>query len=334
MNRSILVYRFSAFGDVLLTIPILISALENNPELDICIITRDRFTKFFPVHNRLHIKGINLDNYKGISGIFRLYQQIRKEGPYSHIIDLHQVIRTKLLSFFFFLSGNKVIRINKHRRARRQFINGNREIVLPSVRMLYQTCFEKAGLQMSNLTRPIYPQLPITKKLEENRKRIGISPFSQHATKNWSLANFKIVVEKLDSSIKADFYFYCSKDEVDLLFDFQGDNMIKTATLFDTAKEIQSIQNLDLMLSLDSANMHLADLAGVPVLSIWGGTHPDMGYGLSGTNHQLNILSPLELDCQPCSVFGKSRCKLKDTPFLCLTSIPPEEVANLALETL
>ena len=91
------------------------------------------------------------------------------------------------------------------------------------------------------------------------------------------------------------------------------------------------MQHLDLMLCVDSSNMHLASLAGVPIVSIWGGTHPDVGFHPYGIKDE-NILqiSREELPCRPCSVYGKEKCYRGD--FACLTSISPTAVVEKILQ--
>ena len=68
---------------------------------------------------------------------------------------------------------------------------------------------------------------------------------------------------------------------------------------------------------MDSANMHLAAIAGAPVLSIWGATHPYCGF--KGWRQTDADTVQLPLDCRPCSVFGNKPCHRGD--HLCMTAI-------------
>ena len=82
------------------------------------------------------------------------------------------------------------------------------------------------------------------------------------------------------------------------------------------------IKTLALMVSMDSANMHFASALGVPVISIWGATHPDFGfYGYGQDPH--NALCA-NLHCQPCSAYGKKPCRYGD--YRCLNAITPAMV--------
>jgi ADP-heptose:LPS heptosyltransferase len=88
------------------------------------------------------------------------------------------------------------------------------------------------------------------------------------------------------------------------------------------AEQLVRISGLDLMVSMDSANMHMASLFGVPVVSVWGGTHPYAGF--LGWGQSMEDAVQVEMDCRPCSVFGNRPC-WKGTQE-CLSGIPPEQV--------
>jgi len=86
----------------------------------------------------------------------------------------------------------------------------------------------------------------------------------------------------------------------------------------------------DLMLTMDSANMHLASLMGVPSVVIWGATTPACGFcgHLHDTKHDV----ALDYNCRPCGIYGENDCRYHD--FRCLANIAPETVINHVLEAL
>ena len=88
------------------------------------------------------------------------------------------------------------------------------------------------------------------------------------------------------------------------------------------AEELEIIKELNLMVSMDSSNMHFASVLGVPVVSIWGATHPDFGF-YPQQQDRSNALCA-NLPCQPCSAFGQKPCRYGD--YRCLTAITPERV--------
>jgi len=85
---------------------------------------------------------------------------------------------------------------------------------------------------------------------------------------------------------------------------------------------------LDVMLSMDSANMHLASLVNTEVISIWGQTHPYAGF-LGWKQLPVNTIQCEDLACRPCSVYGNKECYRKD--FACMNNILPETIINKIL---
>jgi ADP-heptose:LPS heptosyltransferase len=79
---------------------------------------------------------------------------------------------------------------------------------------------------------------------------------------------------------------------------------------------------MDLAVSMDSANMHLASLFGIPVISIWGATHPFTGF--NGWNQPPGNAVQIDLYCRPCSVFGNKPCYRGD--HACMQLLPEEMI--------
>ena len=89
--------------------------------------------------------------------------------------------------------------------------------------------------------------------------------------------------------------------------------------------ELALMSRLDLMISMDSSNMHMAALAGTKVISIWGGTDPLTGFGAWRQPDNFSIRIPSdELECRPCTVYGKGRCQRGD--FACMNWLTAEKV--------
>ena len=84
------------------------------------------------------------------------------------------------------------------------------------------------------------------------------------------------------------------------------------------------MSHLDVMVSMDSANMHLASLVNTPVVSIWGATHPYAGF--MGWHQEPHNAVQLDLNCRPCSIYGNKPCLRGD--FACMKNISPELVSQ------
>jgi len=88
------------------------------------------------------------------------------------------------------------------------------------------------------------------------------------------------------------------------------------------SQELALMSQLDIMYSMDSANMHLASLVNTPVISLWGATHPYAGF--MGWNQSTDNAIQVDLSCRPCSVYGQKPCFRKD--YACLFQITPEQI--------
>ena len=86
--------------------------------------------------------------------------------------------------------------------------------------------------------------------------------------------------------------------------------------------ELILMSYLNVMLSMDSANMHMASLVNIPVISIWGATHPYGGF-MGWKQLPVNTIQ-LDMPCRPCSVYGESPCYRGD--YACMNNIDPERV--------
>jgi len=83
--------------------------------------------------------------------------------------------------------------------------------------------------------------------------------------------------------------------------------------------ELALISQLDVLLCMDSANMHFASLVNVPVVSVWGATHPFAGF--MGWNQDPSNVVQVDLPCRPCSIYGNKQCFRGD--YACMKNIDP-----------
>ena len=81
---------------------------------------------------------------------------------------------------------------------------------------------------------------------------------------------------------------------------------------------------------MDSSNMHIASMVGIPVVSIWGATHPYAGF-MGWKQNESNAIQ-VDLPCRPCSIFGNKPCFRND--YACLQSITPKMIVEHIEEVL
>ncbi|MCE1199462.1 MAG: glycosyltransferase family 9 protein [Marinilabiliales bacterium] len=321
--KKILVFRLSAMGDVALTVPVLRSVLESDPDLHITLVTKQFFAPFFFGIPRLKLYFPKLDGkHQGFRGLVRLYRDLKKYGPFEQVVDLHAVLRTYVVTTLFRLSGTPVFTINKGRGEKNRLIRTKKIRFLKHSMQRYVDVFEKAGILTSIGKAPYIDYSTeafqnarsylLGKIPEKGMLKIGLSPFANTEPKIWGLDNFKQLISLINAQHKAVFFLFGGGEkEIRLLKQLEehAENIHLIAGKFTLSEEIAMIRMLDLMIAMDSSNMHLASLSGIRTLSIWGGTHPAFGFSAIGQPAEYHIQPPEGiLSCRPCSVFGGKPC--------------------------
>lgn len=345
----ILVLRFSAMGDVALLVPVIRSLVHSQANVEVTVVTRPRFAPFFYDIERVSVFPADVDNtYNGIFGMRELFRDLIRKASYDIVIDVHDHLRTKILRTFFKLFFTDVVVFRKGRKEKKAFTRKDNKTVtpLPHTVERYREAFSRAGFSFPLLPSPHFQ---INQRLEQvaaewietnvpprNELWIGLAPFAMHATKMWPLENYPFLIERILEKTPAKFFLFGGGAKEIKFFEslkkrFPGACAI-TAGQLKIRQEIALMKHLDLMVCVDSSNMHLAALAGTPVFSLWGGTHPDVGFAPFGNDNTILQVSREELPCRPCSVFGRETCYVGGFP--CLTRLTPELVAGKVLAKL
>lgn len=316
----VLAYRFSAFGDVAMTAPVFREILEQNPNLQIILVTRNNFRALFDNIPNLIFKGIDIDDYKGIFGMRKLAHELTREVRPDYIADLHSVIRTKILNGIFRRRGFKVSVLFKGKEDKEHLTDvwNLEKIPLKHTTERYADVFREIGFPVTLSHK--YRQQNVVKS------GIGFAPFAQHRGKMLPLEKSFEVAKILSKKHKI-YFFGGGTSEEDTLNQWvsQIPNSENFAGKLNLNEELQKIAELETMISMDSANMHLASLMGTRCVSIWGSTHPFagfLGYGQS----ENDVIQVKDLTCRPCSVFGDKPCYRGD--WACLEEIDIQKIID------
>ena len=321
--KKILVFRLSAMGDVALTVPVIRNVIESNSDLHITLVTRPFFAPFFFGIPRLKLYFPKLDErHKGLKGLYRLYKDLKELGPFEEVVDLHAVLRTRIVGFFFKLAHVPVFIIDKGRKEKNKIIRTKKITELRHATQRYVDTFLAAGIEVQIGKSPYIDYSSeafqnarsylLGKIPEKGYLKIGLSPFANTAPKIWGIENFKELITLINKNHKAVFFLFGGGEkELRLLkkLEQHSNNVHLVAGKFTLSEEIAMIRMLDLMIAMDSSNMHLASLSGVRTISVWGGTHPAFGFSALGQPKEYQIQPPDGiLTCRPCSVFGGKPC--------------------------
>jgi ADP-heptose:LPS heptosyltransferase len=333
--KNILVIRFSAMGDVVLTVPVIQNLLSKYPDTQITLLTNPFFHPFYNGIPNLTLYPVDLKGkHKGIFGLSKLVRELRSKKKFDTVIDLHSVLRTWVIGSLFKIKGTPVFRIDKGRADKRAFINQKNHTLLQHSTERYLAVFEKAGLDFTLekklLNTSENSNFDIQKYINSKDISIGIAPFAAHQSKQWGIDKIENFIEQINQKKVVKFYLFGGgKNEVNQLNELvdKFNNTTNLAGSFKLAQELKLLKELDVLIAMDSGNMHIASLLGIPVISIWGGTHPDIGFSAlyQPTENSIQI-STDKLPCRPCSVFGTNDCQLKENLFACMTMIEPSDV--------
>lgn len=330
-EKNILVIRLSAMGDVAMIVPVLKALTEQYTALQITVLTKPFFKPLFRNINNIDVITADVKGkHKGVLGLYKLGRAINKSHKFYAIADLHNVLRSKILKQF--INCKRFITIDKGRKEKQQLISGKIFKELKTTHQRYADVFNTLGYPI-DLLQPSFPKPVI---LKDDIKTligdklsgwIGIAPFAAHDGKMYPLNLMEEVVETLSSNYKI-ILFGGGKNETAILNRWEKfhKNTVSVAGKLTLDEELDVISNLDVMLSMDSGNAHLAAMLGVKVVTIWGVTHPYAGFAPFNQPKDHALLSDRKkFPLIPTSVYGN---KLPKGYKKVAASILPETVVD------
>ncbi len=307
--KHILVIRFSAMGDVAMTVPVLRALTEQYPDLKITVVSKAFFEPIFKGLKNVDFYAADLKGkHKGVFGLHKLSKELRRL-EFDAIADLHNVLRTKILKFFF--GSKRFIQIDKGRAEKKALTSGKTFEQLKTTHQRYADVFEKLGYPIQ-LSQPSFPeQAVLDTDLESyisntEQKTIGIAPFAAHQSKMYPLEQMEEVIDQLAKNHNI-ILFGGGRKEVEYLKTIESkfENVQSVAGKLTLDEELALISNLDVMLSMDSGNGHLAAMLGVKVITIWGVTHPFAGFAPFNQPEDYALVANRDQYSQiPTSVYG------------------------------
>lgn len=329
-------------GDVAMTVPVLRVLTQTYPEVKLTIISRPFFKPLFEGIANLNFMEADVYGKHKRFGLIKLAEEAKLEGI-DAVADLHNVIRSKIITNYLKWKGLSTATIDKGRSEKNALVSSSNEgriEQLKTTHQRYADVFEKLGYPI-DLKRHISPERKrLVPKLNaligvEPKKLVGIAPFAAHSSKAYPLELMEKVIEDLDGSDKYRiFLFGGGKKEIEQLNKIQDSftNVSSVAGKLSFEEELILISNLDLMLSMDSGNGHLAAIFGIPVVTLWGVTHPYAGFAPFNQleSHQLTS-DRVKYPLIPTSIYGNKYPKGYENA---MKTISPETVLEKIKEIL
>ncbi len=309
-------------GDVAMTVPVIRAFVQQNPNVKVTVISTFFFKPFFDGIRNLSFYAFDDKNrHNGVIGLMRLFQDL-EVLEIDAFVDLHNVLRSKMLRALFRINGKKIAHVNKGRKEKAALTRADDKIFKPLTTMFerHSKVFEELCFKV-DLSNPIFPEkavldseisqligeIPIAIAI----KLIGIAPFAQYDSKVYPLDLMQKVIDKLaENSDYKILLFGGGKKEIELLASLANgkENVIVVAGQLQFQQELQLISNLDVMLAMDSGNAHIAAMFGIEVITLWGATHPFAGFSPFNQPLENALVSDRNLFPKlPTSVYGNKK---------------------------
>lgn len=339
-------------GDVAMTIPVLEMLLEqyntdlSSPKVKITFVSRPFFepivenlpnTKFFAVE----LNG----KHKGFFGLLRLFLDLKKQ-KIDAVADLHNVLRSKVIRLLFFITRTKTMSVDKGRSGKKALVClSNKQFVQqPTMAEQYTKVFLKLGFCI-NTEKPLATKkimLPVKIQnlageypKQKNIKWIGIAPFAQYDSKTYPFDLMQDVINQLSQNKNYILFLFgggsIEKEKLNLLAN-NKENIVVIVGKITFREELHLIANLDVMLSMDSGNGHLAAMFGIKVVTLWGATHPYAGFVPFNQPSKNQLTADRQkFPMLPTSVYGNKKIKgYEDT----MRTILPKKIVTVVEENL
>ncbi|NLA15897.1 MAG: glycosyltransferase family 9 protein [Bacteroidales bacterium] len=317
-QTHVLCLRFSALGDVAIAAVVLKAYAQENKEVQFTFAGPPIPAPLF--EGLANLAYLPLDRKQPVRLLLR---QLKTVNP-THIADLHSVLRTFLLRTAFFFKGVPVTFLHKGRGARRRLLAGHRlpsrclpashlsvrsgaPATLKPMYLRYADVLEKLGF-----TAPSFDLTDIIPLPPAPWKKVGIAPFARHRGKQWSPERMREIARRLAEQGTFVYLFGGGTEEITQLKEWTKDHRhiqlgsgVEEPGCF--RSQLAAMAALEVMISMDSANMHFASALRIPVLSVWGATHPKAGF--YGYRQDPAGAIQLPLNCRPCSIYGAGTCR-------------------------
>ena len=337
--RNVLVIRLSVLGNVAMAIPVLYPVCKANPDTRFIMLTKKWPATMF--HDKpANLKVVDFDvkeKHHGLVGLIKLAAQLYKLYDIDAVADLHNVSGTWIIDAYMRLRGAKIARMDREKSKRRALVSHRSTEPVSPIHERYRNVFRQLGFKTPDNFTHLYANRPwpvsaIVPEKQEGQRWIAISPFSSHRQKAYPLDQMEKVIAEL--SKRENYWIFLMGGGKAEKIALRGiarkyKNVVSMAEIkHGFGDEYALLGKCDLMLTMESANMHLASLVDLQAMTMWGPTSPACGY--LGYNQIVEDDIQLDMDCRPCSITGDKVCKYGDFP--CLKNIKPEYIVEHVIE--
>lgn len=335
-----LIIQTAFLGDAILTVPIIDSLKNKLFDSQIYVLTTPQNSDVFTLNPNID-KVILYDKHSSENDIFSMIKKIKllKQENFDCIITNHPSARTALLAFF---SGSKMRLAFSSASLRFLYthtistLNNMHQIdknlsLLKGLGFTEMDFIRKINLYYTKEDEKLINSVLEAYSVSQSKKIIVVNPLSAWPTKRWPKNYYRDLCAMLKQQDYLVLLIGTKKDYSIGEYIKNGKRNIVNLMGQTNLKELfATISRADMLISNDSAPVHIASSYNIPTVEIYGPTLPEFGfYPLSQKNIILEIK---ELDCRPCGLHGSNACK--KSHFGCMMRITPEDVFKAVIELL
>ncbi len=320
--KHISLIAWGSLDDVAMIVPIIRALRDAKPDLAISVVIESQ-------HEAL-LEGIDNITIVALRRVLSAWWTILRTGV-DAVCDLSPGSKSFILTILTRLTAIRSSRLStdgehlRHltRRTRKRF-----EPVAPVATRAVEA-IARTGVEFELPASKRRKKRPLTKEIiriagKKSGSWIGVAPFARYKGKIYPIPQMVKLLEMLSKKYERLFIFGGS--DVARLFaegiEHRIDNVHSVIGKLTLKDELTLLSNLDVVVTMDSATMHLASIVGTPVVSVWGATHPYEGFYGYGLKPEWVVQQTYP--CRPCSKYGRKPCIWKD--YRCMTGIKPAEI--------
>ncbi len=340
--KRVLFIRFSSIGDIVLTTPVIRAFHKQFPNTTIDFLIKDQFRDLIAHHPGVD-KVRTIPHDLPLGELLRLRRDIQSHGNYDLIIDLHDNLRSKILTL---RSPVPFVRYRKDRLNRWLYIYW--KIRTPRVEKYitdrYFEPVESLGIRDDGEGLDFYFPEDFEYKTAALQSKVGafhqadlpvtVAPGAAWQTKKWMPERFAGVCDRLISDLGATIALLGGPDEKTLAQEIINQMASPKQNLFNFAGESSLLESAAILrgaslhLANDSGLTHIATAFNCPVVALLGPTAKPTVFHPKFTEHR--IVEDADLRCRPCTHMGRKRCPLGH--FHCMKNITPDAVFAACME--
>ena len=342
--RKILIIRFSALGDLVLTSPIYRELKRVYPQAELTLLSSSGIGSV--LLNNPHIDHYISHNRKEtLAELSDLIRKLRQEN-FELIYDAHRSLRSLWiiwnLSGFGLFKNPQVWSINKRSWLRSLLIRFKINFLKntpPQRQHLLRPLQDRTQLELQHHTE-LFPdkdavlavkQFMAKNKLLPNRF-IAIGASASYPLKCWPIINFHVLISNLIVNRWPVVLVGGGneKETTQLEKEFHGE-IHNTAGHFSPLESAELLKHARLVVTNDTSVSHLAEAVNTPAIVLFGSTVREFGYAPFLEESEIVETNEV-LSCRPCSRDGRGKCR-NPNYLRCMTTITPQMVMPLIPES-